>query len=116
MYTLRERERELKNKNRKSKKEEFSKTSERLRERTLPRCRDLSLDKVVRRRLKAILKSIDQSINRSIDKIENSVLPQCFSRSLRRRRRRLLSLRPAGRSDSDGHLPAETKKNQQFKK
>ena len=103
----RERERELKNKNRKSKKEEFSQTSERLRERTLPRCRDLSLDKVVRRRLKVILKSIDQSINRSIDKIENSVLPQCFSRSL------LLPppsspLAPASPvADSEGHLPAK---------
>ncbi len=61
MYTLRERERELKTKNQKDK---FSQTSERLRERTLPRCRDLSLDKVVRRRLKSILKSIDQSIHR----------------------------------------------------
>ena len=78
MYTLKERERELKTKNQKKKE---LRTSERLRERTLPRCRDLSLDKVVRRRLKSILKSIDQSINRSIDKIENSVLPQCFSRS-----------------------------------
>jgi hypothetical protein len=112
----RERERAENENQKKEKKDKFSQTSERLRERTLPRCRDLSLDKVVRRRLKAILKAIDQSINRSIDKIENSVLPQCFSRSLRRRRRRLLSLRPAGRSDSDGHLPAETKKNQQFKK
>ena len=102
MYTLRERERAEKRKSKKRKKDKFSQTSERLRERTLPRCRDLSLDKVVRRRLK----SIDQSINRSIDKIENSVLPQCFSRSL------LLPpsspLAPASPvADSDGHLPAE---------
>ena len=113
MYTLRERERErelkTKNENRKKRKkrDKFSQTSERLRERTLPRCRDLSLDKVVRRRLKSILKSIDK-----IDKIENSVLPQCFSRSL------LLPpsspsspsspLAPASPvADSDGHLPAE---------
>ena len=109
----REKRKRAENKNRKSKKEELQ-TSERLRERTLPRCRDLSLDKVVRRRLK----SIDQSINRSIDKIENSVLPQCFSRSPPPPPSSPSSpLAPASPvADSEGHLPAETKKNQQFKK
>ena len=113
MYTLKERERE-RAENEKSKKERVAN------EREVARADSAQVPRPFARQsrsstFKSNLKS-NLKINRSIDKIENSVLPQCFSRSLRRRRRRLLSLRPAGRSDSDGHLPAETKKNQQFKK
>ena len=101
----RERERELKTKIEKRKKDKFSQTSERLRERTLPRCRDLSLDKVVRRRLKSILKSIDPSIQSKTVSYRNAslgllLLPSPSS-----------PLAPASPvADSDGHLPAETKK------
>jgi hypothetical protein len=119
MYTLKERERE-RAENEKSKKERVANEREvaRADSAQVPRPFALSTRQSRSSTFKINLKinrSIDQSINRSIGKIENSVLPQCFSRSL------LLPpsspLAPASPvADSDGHLPAETKKNQQFKK
>ena len=117
MYTL-ERERErAENENRKSKKIVAN-------EREVARAGSAQVPRPFARQSRSSTFKSNLKINPSIKSIDPSIQSKTVSyrnaslglSSFRRRRRRLLSLRPAGRSDSDRHLPAETKKNQQFKK
>ena len=105
MYTLKERERE-RAENEKSKKERVAN------EREVARADSAQVPRPFTRQSRSSTFKINLKINRSIDPSTKSktVSYRNASLGLSSFRRRLLSLRPAGRSDSDRHLPAETKK------